>query len=117
MNLEKRRVTISILGQPFSFFSDDPDAYIAALEKKVNEALREARGRNNAVLAVILLADRLLRMDQQPRERETRKPRPVEKDDGQVSIWDLLDEQRSRQETQTAEKDDSQVSVWDLLDE
>ena len=112
--MEKRRVTVSIGGQSFSFYSDDSDDYIAALEKKANAAMRETAGfsglsaYNNAVLAVLLLSDRLLRAEQERQpapepkgveaeeppkgEQKARKtaPKAVRKEDGQVSMWDLL---------------------------
>lgn len=63
---------------------------------------------NNAVLAVLLLSDRLLRAEQERQsapepkgveaeeppkgEQKARKtaPKAVRKEDGQVSMWDLL---------------------------
>lgn len=101
--MEKRRVTISIGGQPCSFYSDDPDAYISALEKRANAAMRQAAG--NPVHAVVYLADRTLRTGQEekpPKEEPAEKlpkaqrpEKPGKKDaaveKGQVSVWDLID--------------------------
>ena len=109
--MEKRRVTISIGGQPCSFYSDDSDEYISELEQRVNAAIRLTAG--NTVRSVILLTDQLMRMEQAAapeavdRQKQTEKQEqteapvkrePVRKkaaktDEGQVSVWDLLGDQ------------------------
>ena len=105
--MEKRKVTISIGGQPCSFYSDDPDEYIAALEKKANAVMRQTAGfsgssiRMNALLSVVFLTDELLRAEQEEAAAETeqkvRKKSPpkavktAENEKTQVSVWDLLE--------------------------
>ena len=101
--MDKRRVTISIGGQPCSFYSDDPDDYIAALEQRTNAVLKETAGfstsaYNNAVLSVISLTDQMLRTEQQGSRKSASKsaPKSAEKDKiekGQLSVWDLLEDQ------------------------
>lgn len=114
--MEKRRVTVLIGGKPYSFYSDDPDEYISALEKRTNDALRQA-GRlsglwdaSGAVLAVILQTDRLMRTEQEgpkatekqeepPKRTEAKGarksgPKAAEEDRGQISVWDLIGEKR-----------------------
>ena len=104
--MEKRKVTVSIGGQPCSFYSDDSEEYISALENRVNAAMKQtarfsgASGRTNAILAELLLADQLLRTEQLLRaeqllrteQKGSRKPAPKaeEKNSGQVSVWDLI---------------------------
>ena len=112
--MEKRRVTIWIGGQPCSFLSDDPDAYLSALEKRANAAMKQAAG--NPLHAVVSLADQQLRTEQaeKPLKAEkaekaekpekTEKPKKAEKPDpgkksamvekGQVSVWDLINEKQ-----------------------
>ena len=106
--MEKRRVTIWIGGQPCSFLSDDPDAYISALEKRANAAMKQAAG--NLGHAVVSLADQQLRTEQaeKPPKAEKaekpEKPKKAEKPDpgkksamvekGQVSVWDLINEKQ-----------------------
>ncbi len=112
VSLEKRKVTVSIGGRVYRFYSDDSDAYIATLEQRANAALKQTAGFSgasvltNAVLAVLLLTDELMRTEQKapgdggsPEVRETakeKKKKPAEKDDGQVSVWDLLEEQEGK---------------------
>ncbi len=105
--MEKRKVTIAIDGRPYSFYSDDSYEYIAALEQRANAAVKKTAG--NTVHTVIFLTDQLMRTEalsqtsplqsiteqDQPRnpEQQRRKSaKPVEKDDGQLSVWELLDE-------------------------
>ena len=106
--MEKRRVTIWIGGQPCSFLSDDPDAYISALEKRANAAMKQAAG--NPLHAVVSLADQQLRTEQAEKApkaekaEKPEKPRKAEKPDpgkksamvekGQVSVWDLINEKQ-----------------------
>ena len=103
--MEKRRVTIWIGGQPCSFWSDDPDEYISALEKRADAAMRQAAG--NAVHAAVYLADRLLRAEKAEEPQTPGKPEKAEKpqkaeragksgkkdavEKGQVTVWDLID--------------------------
>ena len=102
--MEKRKVTISVNGRPYSFYSDDSDEFISALEQGANAVLRrtaEFSGSSpytQAVLAVLLLTDQLIRTG--PKEKETRK-RPAKAgkapDPGkvQISVWDLLGDQNA----------------------
>ena len=94
--MEKRRVTISIGGQPCSFYSDDSDEYISALERKTNAVMRQAArysgssSCSNAVIAVLLLTDKLLRTE--PKAPRKPVPKAAEEDKGQMSVWDLLED-------------------------
>ena len=97
--MEKRRVTVSIGGQSYSFYSDDPDEYISALEQRTNAVMRETARFSgpstytNAVLSVLFLTDKMLRREQKG-TKETKKPAPKkeENEKGQISVWDLLDD-------------------------
>ena len=119
LNVEKRKVTLSIGGQPCGFYSDDSEAYLTALEHRANAVMkRTARyagpsAYTNAVLSVLTLTDELLRTEEKMREmrelsdareadpalagRNPRKPaeknppKAPGKDPGQVSVWDILD--------------------------
>ena len=108
--MEKRRVTILVGGQPYSFYSDDSEEYLSALEQRANAVMKQtaafsaSSAHNNAVLSVLVLTDALLRMEQKSREiaseREAAEVRrmparkaPVKsaaEDRGQISVWDLL---------------------------
>ena len=103
--MEKRRVTVSIGGQYYSFYSDDSDEYISLLEQRVNAAMKQTAGFSgeNAVLAVIYLTDQLLRTeamsrdsDKQPAAEPGRKnaakaaAKAAKNDAGQISVWELL---------------------------
>ncbi len=103
--MDKRRVTIWIGGQPCSFYSDDPDGHISALEKEVNAAMKQAAG--NAVHAAVYLADRMLRTKQAekpPKPEQPEKPQKAERagkpgkkdavENGQITVWDLIDGRR-----------------------
>ncbi len=104
--MEKRKVTISIGGQPCSFYSDDPDEYIAALEKKANAVMRQTAGfsgssiRMNALLSVVFLTDELLRAEQEEAAETEQKVR----------------KKSAPKAVKTAENEKTQVSVWDLLE-
>ena len=97
-------------GQRCSFYSDDSDAYIAALEERANEVMRRTArfsgisARTNAILSVLYLTDALLRTEQD--RTETQAPRKASNpgknkaldkasdsafDKEQISVWDLLD--------------------------
>lgn len=94
--MEKRKVTVSIGGQVCSFYSDDPDEYLAALEQRANAVMKQTAGFSgssactNAILAVLLLTDRILRAEQKGHRKSS--PKAAEEDAGQVSIWDLIDD-------------------------
>ncbi len=115
--MEKRRVTITVGGQPYSFVSDDSDEYIRTLEQRTNAALKQTAGfapsvYAGAILSVISQTDRLLREEKSAQTRKTEEPEkpqkaePAEKqprkepgkkkastqEKGQVSVWDLLEE-------------------------
>ncbi|MCR4876582.1 MAG: hypothetical protein K5922_05380 [Clostridiales bacterium] len=104
--MEKRKVTISIGGQPCSFYSDDPDEYIAALEKKANAVMRQTAGfsgssiRMNALLSVVFLTDELLRAEMEETAETEQKVR----------------KKSAPKAVKTAENEKTQVSVWDLLE-
>lgn len=108
MILEKRKVTIYIGAQPCSFYSDDSEEYLRALEQKANAVMREtarfsgADQGMNAFLSVLFLTDELLRAEQkqpapaakakEPAGRAAKNtPRPEEKERGQISVWDILE--------------------------
>lgn len=104
--MEKRKVTVTIGGQRCSFFTDDSDAYISALEQKANEVMGQTAqfsGRsalNNAILSVVFLADEIIRKNSEKTEKEEAKAepgqarkaavKPPRQEKGQVSVWDLL---------------------------
>ncbi len=101
--MNKRRVTVTIQGRPYTFYSDDTDEYIAELQRRANEALRETRelsGRSSPVLTVLLLTDQLMRMETtKPEQPKMGKKEPGQKKEpkakpgnGQVSMWDLIEE-------------------------
>ena len=112
VSLEKRKVTIWIGGQPCSFYSDDSDEYLSALEQRANAAMRQtarfsgSSAYANAVLSVLSLTDTLFRTEQKMKEiiseKEGNEPKAhtprkaivkgKEEENGQVSVWDLLDE-------------------------
>ena len=122
--MEKRRVTITVGGQPYSFASDDPDEYIRTLEKRTNAALKETAefapsAYAGAILAVISQTDRLLRAEEaggtekaekqgkpqkaepsegQPR-KETARKKASAQGKGQVSMWELLEKTETMPET------------------
>lgn len=103
--MEKRKVTISICGKPCSFYSDDPEEYISALEQRVNAAMKQTAGFSgssaytNALLTVVFLTDQLLRTEQRGTGSRKNVPKTEgrEKDKGQVTMWDLLDDQREKE--------------------
>ena len=122
--MEKRRVTITVGGQPYSFASDDPDEYIRTLEKRTNAARKETAefapsAYAGAILAVISQTDRLLRAEEaggtekaekqgkpqkaepsegQPR-KETARKKASAQEKGQVSMWELLEKTETMPET------------------
>ena len=122
--MEKRKVTIAIGGRVCSLYTDDPEEYISALEERANAVMKEtakfsgSSSYANAVFAVLSLTDQLLRMEQRenkqsmeeadrrqtgtppkPGPKESRKTNktPSGSDSGQVSVWDLLDEEGMQQ--------------------
>ena len=113
-NLEKRKVTVLVGGQFCSFYSDDSDEYISSLERRANEVIsRTARlsgmsSHTSAILSVIYQADALMRTDQErtnhsDKRTETPKIRKnatqaSAEDQGQVSVWDLLDNRKKTDE-------------------
>ena len=108
--MEKRRVTVTIGGQRCSFYTDDSDAYISALEQRANEVMRQTAkfsglsAQTNAILSVIFLTDTLMRAEKEKTEMTERQAeaRRIRKntakasaeDQGQVSVWDLLDDEK-----------------------
>ena len=75
--MERRKTAVLIGGKIYSFYTDDPEEYIETLEQRANEALREGEraaggSSGGAVLAIISLTDRLMRMEEKsPEERYT----------------------------------------------
>ena len=109
--MEKRKVTISVGRQTCSFYSDDSEEYISLLEQRGNEAMKQTAGFSgaNAVLAVIYLADKLLRTEaavqeaeKPPKAEQGRKNaakaavKAVKNDAGQISVWELLEEEHDK---------------------
>ena len=107
--MEKRKVTVTIGGQRCSFYSDDSDAYIAALERRANEVMKQTARYSglspytNAILSVVFLTDELMRANEEktetPKEPAEVKPSrkaPVKtssaQDRRQVSVWELMDD-------------------------
>ena len=94
--MEKRKITITLDGQPYSFYSDDPDAYLSDLEKRANAVMQQAAGfgKNKTAFAVLFLMDQLMRMEgglPHPEQKAAPKPKSHSAEKGQVSVWDLLD--------------------------
>lgn len=112
MILEKRKVTIRIDNRPYTFYSNDPDEYIADLERRANLIMKETgpyagpSSYSNAMLSVISLTDELLRKEAEapagaaegapPRKTPGKKKKAAadRADDGQISVWDVLQEQQ-----------------------
>ena len=104
--MEKRKVTILVGGEYCSFYSDDPEEYLSALEQRANQVMRQtakysgASAQTNAVLSVIYQTDALMRLEKEKTRAaeepaEIRKPRKnaaqtSAEDQGQVSVWELL---------------------------
>ena len=105
--MEKRKVTVIISGQPCSFYSDDSDDYILALEQRANAVMRQtamfsgSSAYTNAILSVLSQTDALMRLElrktaaEKPAAPAPRKA-PVKEESAenkkQISIWDLLEE-------------------------
>ena len=110
--MEKRRITVSIEGRPYRFDSDDSDEYIAALEKRTSDALKQAKrlsgssDDSGAVLAVILLTDQLMRAEQQAFQSQERQASSPKQTEPKVN---------RKNGSRSPEKDKDQISVWDLL--
>ena len=108
--MEKHKVTITVGGQPCTFYSDDSDEDISALEKRVNAVMKETAG--NTVHTAVFLADRLVRMEEEKRpEKEPEKPVLA---DTPEPDQPLKAEQQSRKKAVKAGEE--QVSVWDVLE-
>ena len=109
--MEKRKVTVSIGGKPCTFYSDDSEEYISALEKRANEVMKQtakfagSSTCTNAILSVLCLTDQLLRTERAEKLGKTERPQRAEQkvgkknnpkaaaeDKGQVSVWDLMDD-------------------------
>ena len=122
--MEKRKVTVTVGGRTVSFYSDDPEEYIAALEKKADEALKRTAvfsGASDAVLAVLYLADQLTRAETEALSREAgRQPEA-----GTLSRGTGTDRPREAEQGRKApaktgkpgreKKKEEQVSIWNLL--
>lgn len=124
--MEKRKVTISIGGQLCSFYSDDSDEYISALEQKANAVMKQTAGFSgsssyrNAVLSVLFLTDELLRAEQgrpqQPEPDKLGSDRP-EREDRLPAAEQKIRKSIAKSAKKEEEKDKAQVSVWDLLND
>ena len=109
--MEKRKVTVTVGGRTVSFYSDDPEEYIAALEKKADEALKRTAGfsgASDAVLAVLYLADQLTRAETEALSRGTGPDRPREAEQGRKTPAKTGKPGREK-------KKEEQVSIWNLL--
>ena len=109
--MEKRKVTISIDGQPCVLFSDDSEEYLSALERRANAVMKQtaafsgSSSYTNAIRSVLILTDELLRTEQKylklSTERKATENRSIHdrknpskdaaKDQGQISVWDILE--------------------------
>ena len=124
--MEKRKVTISIGGQLCSFYSDDSDEYISALEQKANAVMKQTAGFSgsslyrNAVLSVLFLTDELLRAEQgrpqQPEPDKLGSDRP-EREDRLPAAEQKIRKNITKSAKKEEERDKAQVSVWDLLND
>ena len=124
--MEKRKVTISIGGQLCSFYSDDSDEYISALEKRANAVMKQTEGFSgssayrNAVLSVLFLTDQLMSAEQdKPRKPEQNKPGPdrPERADHLPAAEQKVRKNGVKPAKKEDGKDKAQVSVWDLLND
>lgn len=111
--MEKRLVTVMIGGQRCSFYSDDSDEYISALEQRANEVMRQTARfslRANAVLSVISLTDALMREEKKTEETE-------EGMKANTGTEPKAENKRSRKGTANASAENkNQISVWELLE-
>ena len=76
--MEKRKVIVSVGGQQCSFYSDDPDEYIAALAEKANKVVEQFSGIN--AKAILYLTDALMRAEKKetPAEEPAPEAEPAE---------------------------------------
>ncbi|MBO7662926.1 MAG: hypothetical protein J6U01_06105 [Clostridia bacterium] len=105
--MEKRKVTVLIGGQLCSFYSDDSDEYLLALEQRANAVMRQtamfsgSSAYTNAILSVLSQTDALMRLEQRkaaaekpaspaPRKAPAKEESPENRK--QISVWDLLSE-------------------------
>ena len=131
-NLEKRKVTITVGGKPCSFYSDDSDDYIAALEERSNAVMKQTSAYSStsgALLAVISLTDQLMRMEQAPataqlsgseqQNPKRRSPEPAESPEPTESpepSKPSKTKQKRERKKEPVKMDRAQVSVWDILE-
>ena len=112
--MEKRKVTVTIGGKPCSFYSDDSDEYISALENRANAVMKETARFSgssvctNAVLSVLFLTDKLLRMEQAEKADKPEQAEKPPRTEQKIS---------KKNNTKTTSEDKGQVSVWDLLND
>ena len=120
--MEKRLVTITIGGQRCSFYSDDSDEYISALEQRANEIMRQTARfslRANALLSVISLTDSLMREEKKTEEKKSEEtegavkaePKPEPKTEPKAG-----NKRNRKNAASTPEENQDQISVWDLLE-
>ena len=120
--MEKRLVTITIGGQCCSFYSDDSDEYISALEQRANEIMRQTARfslRANALLSVISLTDSLMREEKKTEEKKSEEtegavkaePKPEPKTEPKAG-----NKRNRKNAASTPEENQDQISVWDLLE-
>ena len=116
--MDKRKVTMMVGGHACTFVSDDPDAYLAALEARANAALRQtssfsgASAYTTAILAVLSLTDQLMRMEQNAAAAAPDGGPPASKGKNPVPGGKNL----PKAERKAERKPIGQISVWDLLE-
>ena len=121
--MEKRRVTILIDGRPCSFYSDDSDEYIAALEQRTNAFMKQTAGFSgpssytNAVLTVLFLTDKLLRAEQETQKETEQKTEAKTEPKTELKTEKKAEPKEGRKNTaKAAGRENGQVSVWDLME-
>ena len=102
--MEKREVTVSVGGQRCSFYSDDPDEYIAALAEKANKVVEQFSGIN--AKAILYLTDALMRAE----KKKTPAEEPAEQKPEAKA-----EPKRVRKNVPKALPENNQVSMWDLV--
>ena len=122
--MEKRKVTVMIAGHRCSFYSDDSEAYLSALEQRANHVMRQTARYSglsfstNALLSVISLTDALMRAEQGKAEAaKVRAETGIEakKESGPDTKPESKPARKKAEKPSMENK--SQISVWELLDE
>ena len=110
--LEKRRVTVTIGGQPCSFYSNDPDEYVEELAARANDTLKQVQG--SPARAVLLLTDMLMRAEKE-KTQKTESDTAEIRADVKTETKTAWKPEQTRKNTSRSAVDNGQVSVWDLL--